>query len=384
MFKVVVSHSNDPDSVEAVAEILEQCLESLAGETPQAGILFAACDFDHSLILKQIKQQFPQLELIGGTSSAEISSRLGFQQDSLTLMLFCSDEIEITAGIGYRAFQNPRVAVQQAIAQAQSKSGQQMSLCLSFIDGLHLGSSTKIVEAIETELNGKIPVFGGVTADDLKFEQTYQFYQREVCTDAIAMLIFSGKLLFSAGIGNGWHSLSKPKKVTKAEKNILYEIDGKPALEFYQYYLNDSSPSLKYPLAVFEDHSDRFYLRVPNAYDARSNSIQFFADIAPGATVQIMETNAERILDSSQTSIANALKNYPGTEPAAAIFFSCATRSNILGTKAAAEYQAISSHLKSACPSIGFYTYGEIAPLQKNGAIFLHHETAISLILGTK
>ena len=54
MFKVVVAHSNDPDSVEAVAEILEQCLESLAGETPQAGILFAACDFDHSLMVMKI------------------------------------------------------------------------------------------------------------------------------------------------------------------------------------------------------------------------------------------------------------------------------------------------------------------------------------------
>ena len=383
MFKVVVSHSNDPDSIEAVAEILEQCLESLTGEIPQAGILFAAFDFDHSLILRQIKQQFPDLELIGGTSSAEISSHLGFQEDSLTLMLFCSDEIEITAGIGYQASQNPRAAVQQAIATAQSKGSKEMSLCLSFIDGLHL-SGSKTVEAIEQELKGKIPVFGGITADDMKFEQTYQFYHQEVCTDAVNMLIFSGKLLFAAGVGNGWHSLSKPKKVTKAENNILYEIDGKPALEFYQYYLNDSSPSLKYPLAVFEDNSDRFYLRVPNAHDAQSNSVQFFADIPQGATVQIMETNDRDILNSSQTSIANALKNYPGTEPAAAIFFSCATRSSILGTKAAEEYQAISSHLNSACPSIGFYTFGEIAPLQKDGAICLHHETAISLILGTK
>lgn len=383
MFKVVVGHSNDPDSIEAVAEILEQCLESLAGITPQAGILFAACDFDLSLILKQIKQQFPNLELVGGTSSGEISSRLGFQQDSLTLMLFCSDEIEITAGIGDRASEDPRAAVQQALATAQSKTSKDLALCLSFIDGLHLGSS-KIVKAIEEELNGKIPVFGGVTSDDLKFEQTYQFYQQEVYTDAIALLIFSGKLLFAGGIGNGWHSLSKPKTVTKAENNILYEIDGKPALEFYQYYLNDSSPSLKYPLAVFEGSSDKFYLRVPNAYDARLNSVQFFADIAQGATVQIMETDAEGILDSSQTSISNALKNYPGTEPAAAIFFSCITRSSILGTKAPAEYQAISSHLNSTLPSIGFYTYGEIAPLQKDGATFLHHETAISLILGTK
>ncbi|MCC0179142.1 FIST C-terminal domain-containing protein [Waterburya agarophytonicola K14] len=383
MFKVVVGHSNDPDSVEAVAEILEQCLESLAEEAPQAGILFAAFDFDHSLILQQIKQQFPDLELIGGTSSAEISSRLGYQEDSLTLMLFCSDEIEITAGIGYQASHNPRAAVQQAIAPAKSKSSQEISLCLSFIDGLHL-SGSKIVEAIKQELNSKIPVFGGVTADDMKFEQTYQFYDQEVCTDAIVTLIFSGKLLLAAGVGNGWNSLSKPKKVTKAENNILYEIDGQPALEFYQYYLNDSAPSLKYPLAVFENNTNKFYLRVPTAHDNQLNSIQFFGDIPQGATVQIMETNAQGILNSSQTSIADALKNYPGTEPAAAIFFSCVTRSSILGTKAATEYQGISAHLNSACPSIGFYTYGEIAPLQKDGAICLHHETAVSLILGTK
>lgn len=383
MFKVVVGHSNDPDSVEAVAEILEQCLESLAGETPQAGILFAAFDFDHSLILQQIKQQFPNLELIGGTSSAEVSSILGFQEDSLTLMLFCSDEIQITAGIGYSASENPRLAAKQAIALAQSKNRGTISLCLSFIDGLHL-SGSKIVEAMEQELAGKIPVFGGITSDNLKFEQTYQFYQQEVCTDAITMLIFSGKLLFAAGIGNGWHSLSKPKKVTRAENNILYEIDGKPALEFYQYYLNDSAPSLKYPLAVFDDNSDKFYLRVPDAHNNTLDSVQFLADIPQGATVQIMETNAEDILTSSQTSITNALKDYPGTEPAAVLLFSCATRSNILGTKAEEEYQAIASCLNSTCPSIGFYTYGEIAPLQKDGATCLHHETAIALILGTK
>lgn len=383
MFKVVVGHSNDPDSVEAIAEVLEQCLESLAGETPQAGILFAAFDFEHSLILKQIMQQFPQLELIGGTSSGEISSRLGFQEDSLTLMLFCSDEIEIHAGIGYQASENPSAAVKQAIAQAQSKNEREMSMCLSLIDGLHI-SSSKIVAAINQEVKGKIPVFGGITSDNLKFEQTYQFYQQEVCTDAIAMLIFSGKLLFAAGTGNGWRSLSKQKKITKAENNILYEVEGQTALEFYQYYLNDFSPSLKYPLAVFEDDSDKFYLRVPAAHDSKLGSVQFFADITEGATVQIMETTAERILTSSQVSITNALRDYPGTEPAAAIFFSCATRSSILGTHAAAEYQSIASCFERAYPSIGFYTYGEIAPLQKDSNTFLHHETAIALVLGTK
>lgn len=383
MFKVVVGHSNDPDSVEAIAEIIEQCLKSLAGTIPQAGIVFAAMDFEHSVILKKIMQQFPQLELIGGTSSAEISSEMGFQQDSLTLMLFCSDEIEIKAGIGHDVSKNPRNSVKEAISQATSKSYQEESMCLTLIDGLNF-SSSKTVEAINQELKGKIPVFGGVTADSLKFTQTYQFYQQEICSDAVVMLIFSGKLLFASRTGNGWHSLSKPKKVTKAQDNILYEVEEKTALEFYKYYLNDSYPSLKYPLAVYEENSDKFYLRVPFDHDAKLGSVQFFANIAEGATVQIMETNVERILTSAQGAMTNALQDYPGTEAAAVMFFSCASRLNILGTKAAAEYQLTSSCFSRTYPYIGFYTFGEIAPLQKDGTTFLHNESAIALVLGTR
>lgn len=93
MFKAVVGHSNDPDSLSAVEEVLQQYTNSLAGDIPKAGIIFAAIDFEHSLILQQIHQPFPGIELIGGTTDGEISSVLEFQQDSITLMLFCSDEV---------------------------------------------------------------------------------------------------------------------------------------------------------------------------------------------------------------------------------------------------------------------------------------------------
>jgi hypothetical protein len=100
MFKAVVGHSNDPDSLSAVEEVVQQCINSLAGDIPQAGILFSAIDFEHSLILQKIHQAFSGIELIGGTTDGEISSVLEFQQDSITLMLFCSDEVEIHAGVG--------------------------------------------------------------------------------------------------------------------------------------------------------------------------------------------------------------------------------------------------------------------------------------------
>jgi hypothetical protein len=86
MLKVASSHSNDPDSLAAVSEVLAQCQITLAGQSPQAGLL-----------LEQIHAVFPQLELIGGTTDGEMSSVLEFQQDSLTLIFFCSDEIKFRA-----------------------------------------------------------------------------------------------------------------------------------------------------------------------------------------------------------------------------------------------------------------------------------------------
>ena len=79
MLQVVVGHSADPESQEAVEEIIEQCQESLTGIPPQAGILFAGMDFDYELILKEITNAFPGIELIGCTTDGEVSSVLGFQ-----------------------------------------------------------------------------------------------------------------------------------------------------------------------------------------------------------------------------------------------------------------------------------------------------------------
>jgi len=383
MFKVVVGHSNDTDSIEAVAEILEQCLESLAGEIPQAGILFAAFDFEHKLILQQIYTQFPDLELIGGTTDGEISSVLEFQEDSLTLMLFCSDEIEFCAGVGTQASQNEMVAVQAAIQQATSKSKQKISLCITLPDGL-TSNGVSTINALKEELGNNLPIFGGCTADGTKMQKTYQFYKQEVLTDSIPVILFGGNLLTSCGVNSGWNPLGKKSIVTKAEKNIIYEIDHQPALDFYQYYLGELPPSIEYPLAVFEQDQQLFYMRVPVRYDVEQGSITCSGDLPEGAMVQISEGNREQVLQSSELSVQQALKDYPGNQPDAALFFSCTARRQILSTRAKEEYQLVKKHLGDTLPSCGFYTYGEIAPLEKYGSTLFHNETFITLLIGTK
>ena len=384
MLKAFVGHSNDPDSLAAITEVLEQCHDSLSGELPQAGILFAAIDFDHTLILQEIHQQYPEIQLIGGTTDGEISSVLGFEQDSLILMLFCSDRITIRAGIGRGISQDLQAAIQTAVVQAKTGHQDPIKLCITIPESL-TASAALMLDSLNQALGKQVPIFGGLTADQWRFQQTYQFFGTEVCSDAIPILLISGEILFSHGIASGWNPLGKKGTVTKASQNILYEIDRKPALEFYHRYLGKMPPSLEYPLAVFDVNESHYYMRAPSgADDPVVGSVTFFGDIPEGAIVQITETTHDHILTASRRSMMQALENYPGKVPAAALYFSCCARRQILGSRTKEEYALTQTCLTQALPSCGFYTYGEISPLKHQKISYFHNETFITLVLGVE
>ncbi|MEM8640077.1 MAG: FIST N-terminal domain-containing protein [Cyanobacteria bacterium P01_G01_bin.54] len=383
MFKTVVGHSDDPDSLAAITEVLEECQRALSGVTPQAGILFTAIDFDHLVILKHIQTTFPEIELIGGTTNGEISSVLEFQQDSLTLMLFASDRVEIRAGLGRNAAQDPYRSAQQAIAAAQARSTMPPKLCITFPESL-TSSGAKILDGLKQSLGENMPILGGLTADDYTFDQTYQFFQDQVLSDSIPVLVFFGNLQLSHGVSSGWKPISPKSRVTKVEGNVVYEIGGQRALDFYQGYLGAERFLSNYAihaLAVFEE-GERFYMRAPNSYDPDSGTVTFFADIPEQVMVQITDASREDILAASAASLQEALHHYPGDHPAAALLISCSARRRILGTSTSQEYQLIKTHLPPGLPCCGFYAYGEISPLEPQGSTRFHNKTFVTLLMG--
>ncbi|MEA5598398.1 FIST signal transduction protein [Rivularia sp. UHCC 0363] len=382
MFKVAVGHSNDPDSDFAIAEVLEQCQITLAGDVPTAGILFAAIDFEHSLILQEINRTFPQIELIGCTTDAEMSSVLEFEQDSVTLMLFCSDEVEIRAGIGRGLSKDAVTATKQAVEQAQAKSNlKSYQLCLTTPESL-TADGVLIVDGLKQALGDNFPILGGLAGDQMRFSQTYQFFNTEILSDSVPILLFSGKLLFSHGVANGWHPIGRKAVVTKADKGILYEIDHKPALDFYDDYIGGLTPSPEYPLAILDPQANEFYTRAPHDCDRKIKSVYYLAQVPEQTVVQIAQASREDILAAAKTSITKALESYPGTEPQAVLFFSCAARRQLLGTRIKEEYQLTKTSLSQALPCSGFYTHGEISPLKIGTSSRLHHDTFVTLLLG--
>ncbi|MDJ1183367.1 FIST signal transduction protein [Roseofilum casamattae] len=383
MFKVVVGHSNDPDSESAIAEVLEQCQETLSGAVPQAGILLAAIDFEHQQLVDAIHRTYPQLELIGGTTDGEMSSILGFEQDSVTLMLFCCDRITITAGVACNISQDLEGAIAEAVATASRPHSEAIKLCITLPESLNSVSAVRIVDNLNQELGQNVPIFGGLTADQWRFEQSYQFFKDRVYTDAIPILLCSGPLQFSHGVASGWEPIGEPVTVTRVEGNIVYQIDEAPALDFYSHYLGDLPPSSEYPLMVFDSTRTYCYLRAPSPiYNREEGSVTFFGDIPEGAIVQITEATRNNVICASEASMKQAIAHYPGESPGAALFFSCSSRRQILGSHTSEEYSQIHNYLRETLPSCGFYTNGEIAPLEQQGMSYFHNETFITLLLG--
>ena len=395
MFNMVVGHSDDPDSAGAIAEVIEQCLEALDGKTPQAGLLFSAIDFDHALILKTLRQTFPHLELIGGTSDGEVSSKLKFQEDSLTLTLFCSDTVHIRAGLGENLGDDTRKAVECAIAAAGFSPDTRPCLCIAIPDGLTANGVT-VTKSLQTALGREVILVGGTSADQWRFEKTYQFYGTKagdrVLSNSVPVLIFSGNLLVSHGVSSGWRPISRVGIVTRSDGGVVHEIDHKPASDFYHFYLNSfvdlTSTRLtgEYPLAVFEtDTFEDFYLRAPLSGKYQiGQSITFMGDVPQGSRVQVTHGTGDEVIAAAQRSIEQCHHHYPGKSPAGLIIFSCSARRWLLGPRTREEYDLCQTLLDPSLPVCGFYTYGEIAPLKPKGETFYHQETFVALMLGVE
>ena len=124
-------------------------------------------------------------------------------------------------------------------------------------------------------------------------------------------------------------------------------------------------------------------MRAPSGiYDKTTGSITFFGTVPEKTVVHITETTHDDILSASQQSTQQALASYPGKSPAAALFFSCASRRQISGSRTQEEYKQAQHLLGPMLPICGFYTNGEISPLQKQGDTYMHNETFITLLLG--
>lgn len=363
-------------------EVFAQCEAQLEGAEPQAGVVFACVEAEHQEMLDAIFARYPGIELIGCTTDGELTSQHEFQEDSVALILFAtSDKITIRAGVGREVSKGVEAAAAEAISAATREGDGAPKLCITLPESL-LASGVSIVEALNRKLEEETLLVGGTAGDQWEFAQTWQFFGQEVLSDSVPVLLFSGELVLSTGIASGWKTIGRRGQVTRASSNVVYEIDEEPALQFYKSYLGENAEaSMDFPLGVF-DAADQFYVRAPLEYDANDGCITFAGDIPEGCEVQIASATRKEILHACEASVETAWSRFEGERPAAAFVVSCAARKQLLGTRTAEEYRILTDKVEGELPVIGFYSYGEIAPLGEKTQSCFHNETFVTLLLG--
>jgi hypothetical protein len=384
---MAVGHSDDVDPVDAIAVVIDQCRAGLHGLQPQAGILFAAWDsFDQSVV-DAVLEAFPGVQIIGGTSAAEVSSVNGYQEDSITLSLFASDDVDVTVGLGGELAVDVDAACHAAVTQAMATTTKDPKLCIVLTEGLARDPQL-VLEGMGKALPPDVVVVGGASAqrDYVGTNASgYQFRGHEIVQHGIAVLLFSGPIAFSTAVGTGWRTLGAVGTVTKSDAGAVREINGRPALEFLARYLDATGPAaFGNPLAVTEVGASEFYLRAIQGSDPATGSVLLTGEVPVGATVQLTTADTDEILAGTKGALAEATAAFPaGAKPEAALIFSCAIRQYLLGSRTRQEAELARSEFGTSIPLAGIYCYGEIGPIAGTTTSRFFQETFVTLLLGT-
>lgn len=384
MLRMAVGQGDDVDPGDAIATAIDGCRAALAGSEPQAGMLISAFGSFDPLILDRVREAFPGVSLMGTTSAAEISS-VGFAEDSITLALFASDEIDITTGLGVGLGVDVNAACREAVGQALAGTEREPQICIVLAEGFSVDPQHTL-DAMARALPDGVVMVGGTSAghDFSRVVPSYQFRHDRVAEDGVAIMLLSGPVRHSIAVGTGWRPIGSPGVVSRSRYGALEEIDGQPALAFIARYLDTTGPATYgNPLAFVEAGVDEAYLRAIQGSDPATGAVFLGGSIPVGASVQLTTAATDDILAGTEDALHRAADGFPvGSPPDAALIFSCAVRQFVLGTRTRVEAELARSVLGPTIPIAGLYCYGEIGPVRGVQTSRFLNETFITLLLG--
>lgn len=244
-------------------------------------------------------------------------------------------------------------------------------------------NGSAVVRGLSESLGKNVVIAGGLAADRVDFKSTVTFCNGTFSSDSIvAVGLYGDDIVLSCGAEGGWRPFGPARRVTKAQDNILFELDGKPALQLYKQYLGEKArqlpaSGLAYPFAVLrEDRSTSGIIRSALAINHELEAIVLAGDITQGCKVCLMHADANALTQSAAQAAAEALRTHAGPEEnGCALVISCVGRRMVLGIDVEDEIEAVVDSFLPATPIAGFYAYGEISSHQQTGRSELHNQT---------
>tara|TARA_R110002110_G_scaffold87958_1_gene229087 strand:+ start:23 stop:556 length:534 start_codon:yes stop_codon:yes gene_type:complete len=175
-----------------------------------------------------------------------------------------------------------------------------------------------------------------------------------------------------------------PSVVTKAQGNVVLEIDDKPATvalkRWYPGIVDTVSAPGDRPIAVCDD-GKALSMRPLFGVDEEAGALIFGGSVPEGSEFRICEVLKSGLLTAASASAREALDSYPGVAPQGALVVNCAARKWTLGTETASEAAQIAGVL-GGIPHLGFYSFGELIP-NRDGASYFQSHTCATVVFGS-
>lgn len=335
---------------------------------------------EDELRYKEIKDMYPQADIVMCSSAGEIvDTQIHDNTLSLTAVHFQKTKLSFVTTTISQYDQSEEAGK----LLASKLSHQDLVHVMVFSDGLMV-NGTGLVSGLNQGLPDAVAVTGGLVGDGPDFKKTIVGLNEVATSGNIVAIGFYGKdVRVGYGSLGGWDTFGIERTITKAENNILYELDDQPALALYKKYLGDQaealpSSALLFPLKLHinSEGKDVEVVRTILGVNEENQSMIFAGDMPVGATASLMKANFERLIDGAASAGSMSVETL-GAKPAElAILVSCIGRKLVLQERLEEETEAVRAAIGMQATMTGFYSYGELCPVASTEKVCeLHNQT---------
>jgi hypothetical protein len=378
-------HSDADDAQTAGREAVRG---ALAGRAPAAGdliIIFPSAGYDLEALHQAALAEAGAAAVVGATTVGAFTGEAQLQYGCVAAYIAATDGLSFGVSHVERDDSDIAGCTRRAAETARDRAGEELehSVLMLLCDGLTPDQREMARGAYEVT-SAIVPLVGGAAGDDLHWQATYTFGEGRVLSNGLVAVWINSPTAMAVSVDHGWRPFGKPMLVTRAEGAVIYELDGRPALEAY---VSERGAALKEDARSFGEKCMERPIGLPNAqgrYDLRQvhesvegGGIVFSTGVPEQTVVQVMATDEDSLLEGARAAAEAAAAQLE--QPARlALVFSCCTRASLLRDRLADEVDVIAGVL-GGVPAGGFYTCGEFARV--TGSTGIHNSSVALLVL---
>src|ERR687890_745204 len=367
-------------------EAAQQALEKAGVDRPDFVFLFGSIGYEQHSLVRAVREITGSAPLSGcsaeGTINGDDADESSF---SVVVTAISSDELQWTNGLATGLENNPRAVGQRVAKELLPHLSSDAIGLFVFPEGRTENFDHFFVELEENLPRDQfLPLWGGGAGNDLNLgKPTYQYCDDEVVSDGVSYALLSGEAQTAWAISHSVIPIGGERIVTRSQGNVIYEIDGKPATDVFKEYLPEDvlaadrdwvrygiSLALSFKAPSYMKDEEYVVRGVPQL-SLTDGSIIVQTEVEEGTSIWFSSRDKEKITTGFDRMATQIEEQLAGEKPELVFQFECVTRGKMMfrEQEKLQLLRQFRQSLDADVPWVGFYTIGEIGPVEEHNDI---------------